>query len=64
LEGGRILGRPHQGGEEWVADVQDDEPDGAAVAGAQLAGSVIADETQFVDGRSTRPWSACETLSG
>jgi hypothetical protein len=50
VHGRGILGCPDQGGEEWIADVQDHDADGSAVPCPQLPGGVVADETEFVDG--------------
>jgi len=50
LEGGCVFGGADHGGEEGVAHVQDNEADGAAVANPELAGGIIADEAQLVDG--------------
>jgi hypothetical protein len=36
-------------GEERVGDVEDDKPDRAAVAGAQLPGRLVADEAEIAD---------------
>jgi hypothetical protein len=50
VERRRILGGPGHGREERVADVEHDEADGPAVAGAELPGGVVAHETEFLDG--------------
>ncbi|BCW50218.1 hypothetical protein StoSoilB13_25600 [Arthrobacter sp. StoSoilB13] len=47
---GCVLGRSGHGGEERVAHIQHDQPDGAALSCPQLTGGVVADETEFGDG--------------
>ena len=44
-----LLGAAHHIGEEGVGHVEDDDGDGAAVSGAQLAGGVVADVAELLD---------------
>ena len=48
--GGDALNAAGDVGEERVAHVQDQQRDGAAPAGPQLAGGLVADEAEFGDG--------------